>query len=526
MADESEISGANSAFLSVEKGLTGKQIFVKVTSSVETGTLTSEKTAAVVEKEAQTTHLIINQVYGGGGKGKTPVSASFIELYNPTAEDIGLSGYTIEYLSGSTQKQLELTGTVASHTSYLIKGQEEKTSADLICTIEKADQEWDLAISNKQYRILLKKGEEQIDGVSVNEEAAEGTALADPENDTIISKKKAIRRISFIDTGDNAADFEVLNYSKIPSEILDQVKPRSTADGSWGMKDIVKPEKYYTVTFDVDGEKESVSVKEGEKASEKEAPQKEGYTFLGWYLEDQKYDFETPVNTDITLCAKWEKNETPTPDPLPDIDPKPEPKPDPDPTPDPKPTPSETIQAPQIVSVQSIAKKKMTAVQITVEAVQGATGYQIYRKKGSKVTMIGQTSGTVFLDQNPVSGTSSYYAKAIKGSLTGKEGSAKTITLPKATTKVTAKAKTDKTVVLSWKKVKGATGYLVYRSTKKNGSYQRIAVLKKGTKCTYTDKKRLKKGMKYYYRIVTVKKKTYSPAKTTKAVKIKAAKIK
>lgn len=298
------------------------------------------------------------------------------------------------------------------------------------------------------------------------------------------------------------------------------------------MKDIVKPEKYYTVTFDVDGEKESVSVKEGEKASEKEAPQKEGYTFLGWYLEDQKYDFETPVSTDITLCAKWEKNETPTPDPLPDIDPKPEPKPepepkpDPDPTPDPKPTPSETIQAPQIVSVQSIAKKKMTAVQITVEAVQGATGYQIYRKKGSKVTMIGQTSGTVFLDQNPVSGTSSYYAKAIKGSLTGKEGSAKKITLPKATTKVTAKAKTDKTVVLSWKKVKGATGYLVYRSTKKNGSYQRIAVLKKGTKCTYNDKKGLKKGMKYYYRIVTVKKKTYSPAKTTKAVKIKAAKKK
>lgn len=106
-------------------------------------------------------------------------------------------------------------------------------------------------------------------------------------------------------------------------------------------------------------------------------------------------------------------------DPLPDIDPKPEPKPDP------KPTPSETIQAPQIVSVQSIAKKKITAVQITVEAVQGATGYQIYRKKGSKVTMIGQTSGTVFLDQNPVSGKSSYYAKAIKGSLTRQRGQCK-----------------------------------------------------------------------------------------------------
>ncbi|MEF2687250.1 MAG: CotH kinase family protein [Lachnospiraceae bacterium] len=543
LADGSEITGANSAFLTVGKGLTGKQISVKVTSSVETGTLTSEMTAAVVEKEAQTTHLIIHQVYGGGGKGKTPVSASFIELYNPTAENIELTGYSIAYVSGSTQEQLELNGTIAAHTSYLIKGQEEKASSDLVYTIEKADQEWNLAISNKQYRIVLKKGEEQIDGVSVNEEAAEGNALVNPEGDEIISKKKAIRRISFIDTDDNAADFEVLNYSKIPSVILEQVRPRSTADGSWGMEDIVIPEKYYTVTFDVDGQKESISVKEGERVSEKEAPQKEGYTFLGWYMEDQKYDFEMPVTADITLCAKWEKKETPDPDPTPDPKPDPDPEPDPDPlpdlpprpqpdteqpdtepTPEPTPTPAETIQAPQIVSVQSIAKKKTAAVQITVEAVSGATGYQIYRKKGSKVTMIGQTAGTVFLDQNPVSGTSSYYAKAIKGSITSKEGSAKAITLPKATAKATAKAKKDKTVVLSWKKVKGATGYLVYRSTKKNGSYQRIAVLKKGTKCTYTDKKGLKKGKKYYYRIVTVKKKTYSPAKTTKAVKIKEAK--
>ena len=53
---------------------------------------------------------------------------------------------------------------------------------------------------------------------------------------------------------DNAADFEVLNYSD-PIRNPGSGKARSTADGSWGMKDIVKPEKYYTVTFDVDGEK-------------------------------------------------------------------------------------------------------------------------------------------------------------------------------------------------------------------------------------------------------------------------------
>ena len=526
MADGKAIEGANGENYTLTEAEIGKVITVAVTSSIETGSLVSAPTDAVIKEELKNDHLIINQVYGGGANDSTPVSHSFIELYNPTDNAISLEGYSIGYLSNGKSNtpqevKLALFGSVPSHTSYLIRCEQQDTSTpDLIkFTVSKFDQEWTQTIDNKRYQITLYKGNKVEDAVSVNEGNVEGSALLDGT----ISKQKAIRRIGFADTNNNTADFEVVSY-KDDATAATEKYPRSLTDGAWGSGETPKPEKYYTVTFDVDGEKESVSVKEGEKASEKEAPQKEGYTFLGWYLEDQKYDFETPVSTDITLCAKWEKNETPTPDPLPDIDPKPEPKPEP--KPDPKPTPSETIQAPQIVSVKSIAKKKITAVQITVEAVQGATGYQIYRKKGSKVTMIGQTSGTVFLDQNPVSGTSSYYAKAIKGSLTGKEGSAKKITLPKATTKVTAKAKTDKTVVLSWKKVKGATGYLVYRSTKKNGSYQRIAVLKKGTKCTYTDKKRLKKGMKYYYRIVTVKKKTYSPAKTTKAVKIKAAKIK
>ena len=525
MADGKAIEGANGENYTLTEAEIGKVITVAVTSSIETGSLVSAPTDAVIKEELKNDHLII-KVYGGGANDSTPVSHSFIELYNPTDNAISLEGYSIGYLSNGKSNtpqevKLALSGSVPSHTSYLIRCEQQDTSTpDLIkFTVSKFDQEWTQTIDNKRYQITLYKGNKVEDAVSVNEGNVEGSALLDGT----ISKQKAIRRIGFADTNNNTADFEVVSY-KDDATAATEKYPRSLADGAWGSGETPKPEKYYTVTFDVDGEKESVSVKEGEKASEKEAPQKEGYTFLGWYLEDQKYDFETPVSTDITLCAKWEKNETPTPDPLPDIDPKPEPKPEP--KPDPKPTPSETIQAPQIVSVKSIAKKKITAVQITVEAVQGATGYQIYRKKGSKVTMIGQTSGTVFLDQNPVSGTSSYYAKAIKGSLTGKEGSAKKITLPKATTKVTAKAKTDKTVVLSWKKVKGATGYLVYRSTKKNGSYQRIAVLKKGTKCTYTDKKGLKKGMKYHYRIVTVKKKTYSPAKTTKAVKIKAAKKK
>ena len=37
-------------------------------------------------------------------------------------------------------------------------------------------------------------------------------------------------------------------------------------------------------------------------------PEKSGHTFVGWYLGDALYDFDTPVNAPLTLTAKWEKN--------------------------------------------------------------------------------------------------------------------------------------------------------------------------------------------------------------------------
>ena len=36
-------------------------------------------------------------------------------------------------------------------------------------------------------------------------------------------------------------------------------------------------------------------------------PEKSGHTFVGWYLGDALYDFDTPVNAPLTLTAKWEE---------------------------------------------------------------------------------------------------------------------------------------------------------------------------------------------------------------------------
>ena len=498
MADGTAIEGAAGETYTVTEAEIGKTITVAVTSSIETGTLVSAATAAVIKEELKNDHLIINQVYGGCANDSTPVSHSFIELYNPTDAAISLSGYSIGYLSNGKSNapqevKLELSGNVPAHTSYLIRCEaQDDSTPDLIkFTVSKYDKEWTQTIDNKRYQITLYNGSKAADAVSVNEGNVEGAALPDGT----ISKQKAIRRKDFADTNNNAADFEVVSY-KDDAAAVDKKYPRSLTDGSWGMKDVVTPVKRYTVTFDADGQTEDVSVKEGEKVSAREAVQKDGYTFLGWYLGDQKYDFDTPVTADITLCAKWEKKETPKPAP-------------------------EVPAAPALASVKSIANKKTVQVEIQVIPAAGAEGYQVYRRKGNREVLIGEGTGTVFYDENPVSGRVFYFAKAVKGSSISAAGSEKSITLPKTTAKVTAKAKGKKTVTLKWKKVSGATGYLVYRSTKKDSGYQRIAVLKKGTKTAYTDKKGLKKGKKYFYRIITVKRKTYSPAKKAKAVKVK-----
>lgn len=64
----------------------------------------------------------------------------------------------------------------------------------------------------------------------------------------------------------------------------------------------------YTVAFDSDGGTavDAVLVKENETVSQPEDPEKKGYKFLGWYLNDEAYDFNLAVLSDLTLKAKWE----------------------------------------------------------------------------------------------------------------------------------------------------------------------------------------------------------------------------
>ena len=65
----------------------------------------------------------------------------------------------------------------------------------------------------------------------------------------------------------------------------------------------------YTVTFK-DGKEvwETQKVAANETATEPSEPSKEGYVFVGWYLNDEEFDFATSITKNITLMAKWEED--------------------------------------------------------------------------------------------------------------------------------------------------------------------------------------------------------------------------
>lgn len=184
-------------------------------------------------------------------------------------------------------------------------------------------------------------------------------------------------------------------------------------------------------------------------------------------------------------------------------------------------TPAVVLDAPKVKAAKAKVTKTGVVVNVTVEAVKDAASYDVYRVVKGKATKVGTTAAgkTTVKDKKAVKGAS-YYAVAVSkdGKAVSKAGAAVAVKLAKAPKiqKATAGSKNAK---LSWKKVKGAK-VVVYRSTKKNSGYKKVATTRKNA-TSVTNKKGLKAGKTYYYKIATIKGKLISAMSKAKRVKIK-----
>src|SRR4051794_34318299 len=69
-------------------------------------------------------HVVISQIYGGGGNTGAPYANDFIELFNPTTTAVNLTGWSIQYASAtgtSWTNKVDLTGTIQPGKYYLIQ---------------------------------------------------------------------------------------------------------------------------------------------------------------------------------------------------------------------------------------------------------------------------------------------------------------------------------------------------------------------------------------------------------------------
>ncbi|MDD6527364.1 MAG: fibronectin type III domain-containing protein, partial [Oscillospiraceae bacterium] len=140
----------------------------------------------------------------------------------------------------------------------------------------------------------------------------------------------------------------------------------------------------------------------------------------------------------------------------------------------------------------------------------GATGYRVfqYDTKTKKYVTLKTITGTSYTVTKLKSGTSYKFAVKAYSTVNGKvywASGYKTVTATTNPGTPTLKviAGSGK-AVLSWNKQTGATGYVVYMATSKNGKYSKIATLKSNSKISYT-KTGLARGKTYYFKVIAYK---------------------
>ena len=184
-----------------------------------------------------------------------------------------------------------------------------------------------------------------------------------------------------------------------------------------------------------------------------------------------------------------------------------------------------SIAKPKILSVTSKAYNKLL---VKWKKVSGASGYVIYRstKKNSgykKIKTVRSGSTTKYTDTGIQTGKTYYYKikayKKASSKLTysnfSKIKSGKSV----LTTPVLQTQAASNGIKLTSAKTKGISGYEIYRSTAKSGSYQKIKEVKSSQSLSYTDST-AKSQTVYYYKIRTYRtvngKNVYSPYSTVK----------
>lgn len=248
----------------------------------------------------------------------------------------------------------------------------------------------------------------------------------------------------------------------------------------------------------------------------------------------------TPVTVKVENA---EPEPTPDPEPTPTATPiPPEPTPTatpapPTPTVTPEPTPKPEFNPSAKYKLSTNVKTGSNRISFKWKQAKGADGYQIYQynsktKKYERMKTVLDPKVTSYTSKTLSYGTTySFKIRAFQVNEDGKRtyGSfgpvVKATTAPARPSSLTVKSSRKKEAAVSWKKVKGATGYQIYRSTSSKGTYKRIKTTMGNSAIKYTDKT-VSSRRTYYYKVRAFSvnssgKRIYGNFTSVKRVKVK-----
>ena len=121
---------------------------------------------------------------------------------------------------------------------------------------------------------------------------------------TVEKNSKVLRPADPTKDGYVFVDWE---YNGQPFDFNTSITSDITLIAKW--KEVKKNTDLVTVKFDTDGGSiiSRQIIEKGSKLEIPSIPTKEGYKFVEWQLDNKKFDFDTQINENITLKAKWEK---------------------------------------------------------------------------------------------------------------------------------------------------------------------------------------------------------------------------
>lgn len=173
--------------------------------------------ASEITTAANADHVVISQVYGGGGNTGAPYKNDFIELYNPTAAAVDINGWSLQYTSkaglfNSTAKLnfATLSGVIQPGAFFLVKCAagtstgtfNELPAADLITELGLSGSEGKVAlVASSNFVALPTDAVDFVGYGAANQYEGSGAA-------PVLSSTMAAKRIDQnVDINNNASEF-------------------------------------------------------------------------------------------------------------------------------------------------------------------------------------------------------------------------------------------------------------------------------------------------------------------------------